>query len=390
MVLFRLALRNILGAGLRTWLSVFILSISYVIIIWHKGLLDGWDRQALNDMIKWEIAGGQFWNSAYDPYDPLALENAHDLIPDQLDEVIKRGDATPLLFIQGTIYPKGRLKSILIKGIDPEQEIIAIPSAQLKSNTGISSAIIGQGMATSTDLKEGDLVFIRWRNSNGAFDATQVQIAGIFSTNVPTVDGSQIWLPLQDLQDMLLAESEATIIVCNDRDNNYNDLVGWDFKSSDDLLVDLHKIIKSKTMAGMVIWAILLMVAMLAIFDTQVLSIFRRQQEIGTYIAMGMTRKEVVGLFTIEGAMHAVLAAFIGALYGFPLLYMQATKGISMPVSSSDYGLTMAENLFPVYSLSLIAGTIIVVLLVTTLVSYWPSRRIAKMKPTDALKGRAQ
>lgn len=390
MVLFRLALRNILGAGLRTWLSVFILSISYVIIIWHKGLLDGWDRQALNDMIKWEIAGGQFWNANYDPYDPLSLEDAHSIIPPEINTIIDDGLASPLLFVQGTIYPGGRLKSILIKGIDPEQDIINVPSAMLVTANGIIPAIIGNNMARSTGLKEGDLVFIRWRNSNGAFDATQVQIAGIFNTNVPTVDGSQVWVPLNNLQEMLLAESEATLIVCSEQNNEYTDFDGWKFKSSDDLLVDLHKIIKSKTMAGMVIWVILLMVAMLAIFDTQVLSIFRRQQEIGTYIAMGMTRGEVVGLFTLEGAMHAVLAAFVGALYGVPILYTQATKGISMPVSSSDYGLTMAEKLFPVYSIGLVTATVIVVLLVTTVVSYYPARRIAKMKPTDALKGIAQ
>lgn len=390
MVLFRLALRNILGAGLRTWLSVFILSISYVIIIWHKGLLDGWDRQALNDMIKWEIAGGQFWNSNYDPYDPLSLENAYDRVPEQISSIVDRGLATPLLFAQGTIYPKGRLKSIIIKGIDPEQEIVAIPSGMLKANTGITPAIIGRNMAAGSDLKEGDLVFIRWRNSNGAFDASQVQIVGIFNTNVPTVDGSQIWIPLEELRKMLLAEGEATMVVCSETGSVYEGIENWNFKSSDDLLSDLHKIIKSKTMAGMVIWVILLMVAMLAIFDTQVLSIFRRQQEIGTYIAMGMTRGEVVGLFTLEGAMHAILATFVGALYGIPILYMQATRGITLPVSSSDYGLTMAEKLFPVYSLGLVSGTIIVVLLVTTAVSYWPSRRIAKMKPTDALKGRAQ
>lgn len=390
MVLFRLALRNILGAGLRTWLSVFILSISYVIIIWHKGLLDGWDRQALNDMIKWEIAGGQFWNSNYDPYDPLSLENAYDRVPEQISSIVDRGLATPLLFVQGTIYPKGRLKSIIIKGIDPEQEIVAIPSGMLKANTGITPAIIGRNMAAGSDLKEGDLVFIRWRNSNGAFDASQVQIVGIFNTNVPTVDGSQIWIPLEELRKMLLAEGEATMVVCSETGSVYEGIENWNFKSSDDLLSDLHKIIKSKTMAGMVIWVILLMVAMLAIFDTQVLSIFRRQQEIGTYIAMGMTRGEVVGLFTLEGAMHAILATFVGALYGIPILYMQATRGITLPVSSSDYGLTMAEKLFPVYSLGLVSGTIIVVLLVTTAVSYWPSRRIAKMKPTDALKGRAQ
>ena len=79
-------------------------------------------------------------------------------------------------------------------------------------------------------------------------------------------------------------------------------------------------------MSSVVLWAIILMLAMLAIFDTQVLSIFRRQKEIGTYIALGMTRKQVVTLFTMEGAMHAVLAAVIGAIYGVPLLAYQSVR----------------------------------------------------------------
>ena len=43
MISFKLALRNLLGAGLRTWLNVIVLSFSFVVIIWMKGLLDGWD-----------------------------------------------------------------------------------------------------------------------------------------------------------------------------------------------------------------------------------------------------------------------------------------------------------------------------------------------------------
>jgi len=38
----------------------------------------------------------------------------------------------------------------------------------------------------------------------------------------------------------------------------------------------------------------------------------------------------------------------------------------------------------------LVLGTTLLVLLSTTVVSYWPSRRIAKMNPTDALRGKLQ
>ena len=58
-----------------------------------------------------------------------------------------------------------------------------------------------------------------------------------------------------------------------------------------------------------------------------------------------MTQRQVVGLFTIEGAMHSVLAAIVGAIYGIPLLTFQAVKGWTMPAGTDDYGMTIAETM---------------------------------------------
>jgi ABC-type antimicrobial peptide transport system permease subunit len=107
-------------------------------------------------------------------------------------------------------------------------------------------------------------------------------------------------------------------------------------------------------------------------------------------MAMGMTRGQVVRLFTIEGAMHAVLAALLGAVYGIPLLSLQAIKGFAIPGDSGSYGLAMADTIYPVYSIGLIVATILIVLITTTIVSYLPARKIAKMKPTEAIKGKLQ
>ena len=126
MVTFKLAYRNLVGAGLRTWLNVGVLSFTYVLIIWHQGLFSGMYRQASRDFMKDEIAGGQYWIERYDPYDPLSLDESHGVIPGQLDSVIKNRKATPILIRQGTIYPEGRVQSVLIKGIDPAQTNLGI------------------------------------------------------------------------------------------------------------------------------------------------------------------------------------------------------------------------------------------------------------------------
>ena len=136
-------------------------------------------------------------------------------------------------------------------------------------------------------------------------------------------------------------------------------------------------------------YVILLFLSMLAIFDTQVLSIFRRRKEIGTLMALGMVRTRVIALFTLEGAMHGLLDIVFAALYGIPVLIYTGKVGIPIPSDTiEEYGFAIATRLFPVYSAWLVGGTILIVMITVALVSYLPSRRISGLKPTEALKGK--
>ena len=139
---------------------------------------------------------------------------------------------------------------------------------------------------------------------------------------------------------------------------------------------------------AMVMYGLLLAIALLAIFDTQVLSIFRRQREIGTYIALGMTRMRVVGIFTIEGSMYSILASIVGMILGWPLFVYFANHGIGM--GSMESGMAMAEKIYPVYGFGLIISTTVLVITSATIVSFLPAKKISKMDPVDALKGKLQ
>lgn len=388
MLAFKLAYRNLLGAGLRTWLNVIILSLAFVMIIWHKGLLDGWDRQAKVDSITWEYGGGQYWHKEYDPFDPFTLTESHRVLNNDQVTMVENRKLAPILITQGTIYPNGRMRSILIKGIDKNQNVLALPTSKLDTMITEIPAIIGAHMAESNKLEVGDMMTLRWRDANGTFDANEVMITSIFETNVPAVDGGQLWIPLEKLQEMMVMPGEATIIVAANDELDKAEYEAWDFKDLSYLMSDIDKLIKSKSIGGSIFYFILLMLAWLAIFDTQILAIFRRQKEIGTYFAMGMTKGQVIGLFTVEGGMHSILAVAVGSLYGVPLFIQQAKKGMSFGMDGSDMGITMAETLYPYYSLGLVTVTILLIVLTTTIVSYLPTRKISKMKPTEALKGK--
>ncbi|MFW5644515.1 MAG: ABC transporter permease [Bacteroidota bacterium] len=379
-----------MGAGLRTWLNAIVLSFSFVMIIWFKGMLDGWDREAKLDSIKWEIGGGQYWHEAYDPDDPFSLTESHAPLNEKQQELVEKGELVPVLITRGTIYPEGRMQNILIKGIDKDQEVLALPTERLDTAVSEIPAIIGSGMAESNNLAPGDRMTIRWRDANGTFDADEVIITSIFSSNVPGIDKGQAWIPLDDLRRMMLLPDEATLLITDTAVDELLQFSGWEFKDHGYLLQDIDKIIKSKSAGSSILYLILLLLAMLAIFDTQVLSVFRRQKEIGTYVAMGMTKKQVVSLFTVEGAMHAVLAIAIGAIYGVPLFIQQSRQGISFGMEGQDFGITMAETLYPLYTVQMVLVTIFIIMITTTFVSFLPAKKISRMNPTEAIKGKIQ
>ncbi len=389
MLEIKLAIRNLLGAGLRTWLNVFVLSFAFIFILFYNGILDGWNEQARNDTQAWEIASGQFWTPGYDPYDPYSLQDAHTPLSAEAQRLVAQKQLVPVLITQATAYPQGRVESTLLKGIDPDQETLQLPTEALKSSDNGIPAIIGRRMAESCNLKENDVLLVRWRDRNGTFDAREVRIAKIFKTNVPAVDNAQIWIPLAMLQEMTAMPNEATLLV---RGNNttIERLNKWEFKDDEFLLKDIDDVIKYKRNSARIIYLLLLSIALLAIFDSQVLSVFRRQREIGTYIALGMTRWQVVRIFTIEGALHSVFSLVLAAVYGIPLLAWLHKVGLPMPQITDSTGLAIAEKLVPTYSLGLIVSTIVLVVISSTIVSYFPTRRISKMKPTDALKGKLQ
>lgn len=388
MLLLKLAYRNLVGAGLRTWLNVGVLSLIYVLIIWHQGLFQGMLVQVSRDVINDEIAGGQYWQKDYDPFDPISLDDSHGALPPGLEDLIRKDEATAILVRTASIFPGGRMQAVILRGIDPGQTILNIPTPSLAAKEEILPLLIGRRMAKSNSYKTGDSITIRWRDAHGTFDALEGKIVRIMSTNVPTIDTRQIWLPLKELQKMAGLDNEATIVVVRKGAASLPDVAGWIFRDDRYLLKDIYDLVQTKRISSSILYVVLLFLALLAVFDTQVLSIFKRRKEIGTLIALGMTRMQVIGIFTLEGFMNGILALAVGAVYGIPLLWLTAEKGIPVPHGTEGYGFAIADRLIPVYSAGLVLGTVLVVMLAVTIVSYLPVRDIAKMKPTEALKGK--
>jgi len=392
-MLFKIAIKNLLGARLRTWLNVFVTALSFFIIILFSAMYDGMREHAKQVTIDTEVAGGAYWHPEYDPMDPMTFEDAHSIIPRDLQLLVDQEKAVPVLVSQASIYPNGRIMPVIMKGITPEQNIVNMPTQMLVGHEEVTiPVLIGRGMAKDANLEVGDAFTIRWLDANRTYDADEGTVVHIMDTENFKLDMSHIWVPLKKAQTMLAMEEEATYVTYAEgllAVKNKHDWIPRDVKY---LIRDMEALIKADEPNAAIMYIILLCFAAMGIFNAQVLSIFRRGKEIGTLMALGMTRTKVVGLFTLEGGLNAFLAAIMTVILFGPLLWYFGNNGIWLGVDYSDgaMGIIVEKYLIPVYSIGLVVTTTIVVSIIVLIVSYLPSRRIARMKPTDALRGKVK
>ena len=389
-MLFKIAIKNLFGAKLRTALNVFVTSISFFLVIFVSGMYDGMREHAKNVTIETEVAGGTYWHPEYDSMDPRTFEDSHSTIPTKIKKLINQKRAFAVLVSQASIYPNGRIMPVIMKGVTPDQNIVDMPTNVLTEHSNITiPVLIGNGMAKNANLEVGDSFTIRWLDADRTYDADEGTIVHIMETENFKLDLGHIWIPLSKAQSMLAMENQATYVTYAKELPMIKDSGDWIHHDINYMIRDMEALIKADEPGAQIMYSILLALAAMGIFNAQVLSIFRRGREIGTLMALGMTRSRVVGLFTLEGGLNAFLAGIIALVLFGPVLYFFSTNGIPLPMDYTEMGMLVAKRLMPVYSVGLIVSTTILISIIVLAVSYMPSRKITKMRPTDALRGKA-
>ncbi len=389
-MILKLALRNIIGNGWRSLINMIILAIVMIGMIWMQAMYHSWIKLAETEAREWEIGQGQWQQKNYDKYDAFSWDDSHAEIPAMIAPAIKENLAVPILLTPAVIYPHGRVTPVVVKGIPAGQTILKIPSGHLQSNgEGYVNAIMGTAMAKSCRVSEGDIFSMRIKDSNGSFNAMDLKLVKIMNTPVISIDAGQVWIDLEALQDARILPNRASIIVSGVQDLADIEDPDWKFNDIKVLLADLYKIQETEEGQQYIMFALLLFLGMIAIFDTQILALFKRRKEIGTLSALGMKKSRIIMLFTTEGVLYMVFSVFFTALLGFPVFWYFAVYGYRMPAEFTDVGMPgMSDAIRFSYPANIIIGTIVFVFVLTAIVSWIPSARIARMKPTEALRGK--
>ena len=383
-----IAKKNFSRQGLRATLNVLVTALSIIALIFMLSLLNGFQAQATRNLVNTDVGGGHYRAPGFDILSPTEWEDHTVNIPAPLLRLHNK-DKAEVLVLQGQLYPNRRLYPVQIRGISMEQSLLKLPLDNLKTFPknidGLIPAVVGAKMAKKSHLQKGDTLTLKWRDKSGAVDAKDVLIVDVGDMLNPRVDEGVVWLRLDHLRAMTDREREVSWVAVR---NYIGPVVGFEFQPVELLMGDLLALLRQDRMNSKILWAILMILVCISVFNTQMLNIFKRQKEIGTLMALGMESTRIVRIFTLEGGLAAVWALLVAVLLGLPFFIW--FQGIGFDVSHlSESTLPIRETIYPDYQPMEIIYSLIIVFVLIVISAWLPVKKITRLDPTMALRGRA-
>ena len=383
-----IAKKNFSRQGLRASLNVLVTALSIIALIFMLSLLNGFQAQATRNLINTDIGGGHYRAPGFDILSPSKWEDYTVKVPDTLLRLHNK-DKAEVLVVQGQLYPNRRLYPVQIRGISMEQSLLQLPLDNLKTFSAnfddLIPVVVGAKMAKKAHLHKGDTLTLKWRDRSGAVDAKDIIIIDVGDILNPRVDEGVVWLRLDHLRLMTDRKNEVSWVAVK----HYIGLISeFEFQPVEFLMSDLLALWRQDRMNSKILWAILMTLVCISVFNTQMLNIFKRQKEIGTLMALGMDSQRIVRIFTLEGCLAAIWALVVALLLGLPFFIW--FQGVGFDVSHlSESTLPIRETIYPDYQPMEIIYSLIIVFILIVASSWFPVKKITRLDPTMALRGRA-
>jgi len=125
------------------------------------------------------------------------------------------------------------------------------------------------------------------------------------------------------------------------------------------------------------------LIIILSISNILIMGVLERTGEIGTLMAIGLRRWNVLYLFVIEGLILGIIGGLFGVVIGTILAFVISAVGIPMPPPP---GMETGYTGEIMMSWHLVAGALSLAIITTLLGSLYPAWKASNMKVVDALR----
>lgn len=272
------------------------------------------------------------------------------------------------------------LESVALVGIDADryQRIIPIQDDVVAGvfRIGAGDTVIGKQLAADLGIRVGD----KLRLDGGQGRETVLNVAGIFELGVRELDSRYVYLDMKQAQSLLDLPGAATVIDVTVDDifaarpiaARIARLTGLKAESWMETNAQLMNALRSQSLSTQMISVFVALSVALGIASVLSVSVVQRTREIGILRAMGTTRRQMLRVFLMQGAIFGLAGSLVGGLAGYGLVGAFNTFGPKLfyiPVSP--------------WLLVAAAGIATVTGIVSAAV---PARRASGLDPVEAIR----
>jgi putative ABC transport system permease protein len=318
-------------------------------------------------------------------------EIASDAVPGLLQ-------VAPRLSLSGMLSHGENTLPFIGEGMDAAAEIELSRSLLMVKGQGMTASdpkgvILGEGLASNLGVGVGDTVVMLVTTSSGGVNAMEMHVRGLFSSVSKAYDDMALRMPIQAARQLLRVHGAHTWVLLLDDTRRTEEVlralhgrlgtgtyevVPWwelsDFYNKSEALFA-----KQATVMRLIVGLLIV----LSISNTLTMTVVERTGEIGTSMALGVSRTAVLGRFLAEGLVIGVVGASLGMLAGWGLAMLVSAIGIPVPPPPGmAHGYTSEILVTPELAASaaiLAAGT-------TILASLYPAWKASRMEIVDALR----
>lgn len=339
---------------------------------------------------------GYFDTGAADPWAFVIDPGAGD------DRILRSvggvSEVAPRLAFSGLAGLGDATLSFLGEGVDPSREgglarSVSIEQGQALDAGDPRGVILGRGLAVNLGAKVGDTIVLLANTRSGGVNAVEARVRGLFSTVTKAYDDHALRAPLALAQELLRVSGVHKWVVLLDKTESTPralaslgprlearglEVVPW-FRLAD-FYNKTAELFKRQVGFVKLITAIIIV---LSISNAMMMAVMERTGEIGTALALGATRAQILRQFVGEGLLIGLAGGFLGVLLGVTLAGAISAIGIPMPPGP---GMTQSYVAEIAVSWTLSADAALLALATAFVASLYPAWKAAALPIVDALR----
>ncbi|HTY25197.1 MAG TPA: lipoprotein-releasing ABC transporter permease subunit [Desulfomonilaceae bacterium] len=314
---------------------------------------------------------------------------------------------TPYIYGQAMLSTRGKVRGVIVRGIDPRtaSKVISLPrylsqgsiDDLLPTPDGSVGIIIGKELAALNSLRMGDVVQLispqGKRTPIGAIPRVQnFRIVGIFKSGMYEFDANLVYMDLGEAQKFFEMGEGVTGIEVNLADiysapklgSRIESTLGTPFwtRTWKEMYRNLFSALKLEKMAMFIILTFIVLVAAFNIIIALIMLVMEKSRDIAILKALGATSERIMRIFVVQGMLVGVVGTFLGALAGVAGATILARYPI-IELPEEIYTIPTLPVSVEVTDVLIVCG---VALAICFLATIYPSLRAARLEPVEALR----